>query len=74
MQEDDIAIVISEATLCEDVDQIDRCVDILRCVFLALQAPCLIPDDENMGSTRRVLSDAIRLIEEPGVWLRGRAS
>jgi hypothetical protein len=74
MHEDDIAIVISEATLCEDTDRIDKCVDMLRCVFLALQAPCLIPDDENMGSVRRVLSDAIRMIEEPDIWLRGRAA
>lgn len=75
MHEDDIAVVISEATLCEDIDRIGRCVDMLRCVWLALQAERLMTlDAESMVSVRAVLFDAIVTIEEPNVWLAGRAA
>ncbi len=74
MHNDDIGITISEARVSEIIDRVDRCVDSLRCVWLALRAEREMLDDENMVKVRAVLDDAIKNIEEPDLWLRGRAA
>ncbi|WP_275787728.1 hypothetical protein [Pararhizobium gei] len=61
--------LLEETRVSLVVDQVDQCVDQLRCVWMALGVDLDIIDRNNLASVRGVLNDAIHNIEEPRIWL-----